>query len=123
MSRKARGLRPGEVSGVAPAKAFKLTGRHGHACLVCGLRYSDNCQDPWRNARCADCDETRMYGRAAWDVDSDPKDCCRDRFREATEAERRMHSCGGETAWWICVGCCRTHPYQPSSTNRSSSHE
>jgi len=99
---------------------FKIEGYHCHRCVLCGLRYSDWCADPWVNARCRDC-AGQLYGRSIVDHNADPKDCCRtNECRPCTTQQRQSYRLAGETNWWICPVCCRTHPYQPSSRNKET---
>lgn len=101
-------------------KRFKIEGYHCHRCQECERRYSDYCADPWMNARCRDC-AGQMYGRSIVDGNAEPAECCRrpGALRPCTTAQRQAYRLAGETSWWICRTCCRTHPYQPSSSKES----
>lgn len=112
------GLRLGDVTGIKPSKPKRLdqlAGRvHAHACTQCSRRYCDACRDPRTNDRCRDCSHA-PYGRSTWDIGGDPMACCRVHCAPATQEDMEIHRCAGDTPWWLCRQCHRTHPYDPTT--------
>jgi len=89
-----------------------LDGRwHAHGCGRCGLRYADSCDDSLDDGVCASCRGGRP--RPLWDRNSDPALCCLEESRLATVEQRRTYLLVGQSTWWICQVCKRTHPYNP----------
>ena len=93
-------------------RAVKLSATHAHRCKgVCEGRYEDRCDNPWQDEVCPPC--RNGYAWSLWRVNSLPAPCCPRHSRLATADERADHSLAGESTWWICVQCKRTHPFDP----------
>jgi len=110
------GLRPGELRSEAQREAqASLTGWWYAGCPGCGRRMttSDNTKV------CQDCSTLGPYGRPLWDRESDPKTCCFLYCAPITDPRvLQNYRCGGDTPWWLCSGCRRTHPYDPTDETR-----
>jgi hypothetical protein len=91
---------------------------HRHGCVQCGQLYNDACSSPHDNARCQLC--RTGYRRPLWERDMDPISCCRINSRKARTEDRDRYALGGETEWWLCRSCARTHPYDPTGTGATS---
>jgi hypothetical protein len=100
------------------ATTKKLNGTwHAHGCSRCKTRYEDSCQTPEKDALCADC---RSPG-SGWTMlieNRSPKDCCFALSRVATKEELARYRLAGQSAWWICRACARTHPFQPKEAQK-----
>ncbi|MFP5367351.1 MAG: hypothetical protein ACLGIS_10960 [Actinomycetes bacterium] len=93
-----------------PALKVELKGWWYAGCPQCGLRMTTSSDD----RICQDCSTLGPYGRPLWDRESDPKTCCLMHSAPITDVQvLQNYRCGGGTAWWLCSGCSRTHPYDP----------
>ncbi len=109
-------LKPGAVTGVKPTTKGKFDGElHHHGCALCGHYYVDHCHDSGEDGICKDC-QVSHFGRPSWEKDNDPQRCCRTDSRPALAREVLSYRLGGRSDWWICRTCCRTHPYNPTTT-------
>lgn len=114
------GIRVGAGGAVSKARLEALKGVHSHGCSGCSSYYTDACQTPLINQLCKDCRPDMPHGRPSWDRDRDPLPCCRAEVRLATAQQLLTFRLGGNTAWWICTSCVRTHPYDPRMTGSTS---
>jgi hypothetical protein len=91
--------------------AAKMAGKyHAHGCSDCGLRYADACQYPLVNELCQLC---RGRERPLWERSTDPADCCFENSRLVGAVEASRFFLGGDTLWFKCRVCARTHPFDP----------
>jgi hypothetical protein len=93
--------------------AFNKPGKfHAHRCIDCNLRYEDACHEPRVNATCG-C-KTRLHNRPVWLRDKDPQECCRLYSVEVTDPViLERYALGGDTPWFMCQTCFRSHPVDP----------
>ncbi len=97
------------------AAEVELKGWWYAGCAGCGLRTMTT------HARvlCQECSPLCPYDRPLWDRASDPKTCCLLSSAPITETSvLQNYRCGGDTPWWLCSGCHRTHPYDPQDPSR-----
>jgi hypothetical protein len=114
-----KGIRKEQVTGIKEYRAGHFDGQlHAHGCSLCGRYYTDVCKDSGEDAICKDC-IPHHYGRPSWEQTADPQLCCRSNSVKATEAQIQSFRLAGRSDWWICLGCSRTHPYNPTTTRRS----
>lgn len=93
----------------------ELSGWWYAGCPTCGLRMTVT----EMNRHCQDCSTLGPYGRPLWDRESDPKTCCLAFSEPITDKDTlQNYRCGGDTPWWLCSGCHRTHPYNPNDPTR-----
>jgi hypothetical protein len=86
---------------------------HAHRCVDCGLRYEDPCWEPRTNGSCG-C-TLEHHTRPVWLRDRDPKDCCRLYSRLITDVtELEKYALAGNSDWWQCQHCFRSHPNNPT---------
>jgi hypothetical protein len=95
-----------------PARKGSKKTVHWHACRRCRLTcYEDNCDTPPINALCTSC-----RGGRAWQLlveGRKPRPCCREQARLVRKDEKATYRLAGDTLWFICPTCARTHPYDP----------
>lgn len=93
------------------SSSTKFNGPHAHACVECGERYEDNCQDSPTDGACTACRTGNPW--PPWRTSRLPADCCIEQSALATKDDRALYRLGGAVDWWICKKCKRTHPYDP----------
>jgi hypothetical protein len=87
-------------------------GGHAHGCVSCSKRYEDGCETPLVNAYCSECRKV-PHPRPVWQTNSDPIGCCYENSRLMGVEVMFQFSLGGDTDWYRCRSCSRTHPFNP----------
>lgn len=109
INRKVKFTMPRDID--AMPKSF-YSHAHKHGCRLCNHLLICNCNTPADDPLCAMCLHGRdrpFFPEGTW-----PRDCCR---YDATPAQRdkiNAHLLAGRREWFICHGCGRQHPYDPS---------
>lgn len=92
---------------------------HAHGCITCGNRYMDACSNKLENDTCTPC--RTGAEPVLWDAARFPQDCCKKpgACRMMVGDEIARYALGGNSVWYQCRVCFRTHPFKNPSGGTS----